>query len=77
MVDTLKPCPFCGETNVKVLCCDGIEDGIPFVINSKEEYDNMCCYVHCYNCDTDIYPSSGKAIGVIKVWNTRKGENNG
>ena len=70
MSKELKPCPFCGG-KVKLLSCDGIEDGIPFVISSEEEYDNNYCYVHCYECDTDFMHDSDNARDVIEAWNRR------
>lgn len=56
MSETLKPCPFCGETEGVTLCEHG---------NTPRWY-----FVHC-NCGATGSDDLGRS-GAIEVWNTRQ-----
>lgn len=71
----LKPCPFCGNGNVRLMSNE-TEDGFPCCINSNEELDAKYSYVHCYGCDTYFMTDSDIAKYVMKAWNRRAGEQN-
>ena len=65
----LKPCPFCGG-KVKLVCY--LDDGTLSNIESEEELESTCSFVHCYNCNSDFFPNKETAMEVLKAWNTRK-----
>lgn len=66
----LKPCPFCGEKNVRLMSNE-FDATFPYCVNSEEELDTKYCYVHCYGCDMDYMPDSDVARDVMKAWNKR------
>ena len=43
----LKPCPFCGSENVKLMSNE-TEDGIPCCVTDEDELDAIYSYIHCY-----------------------------
>lgn len=65
----LKPCPFCGAKNVRLMsnetkasaCC----------IDSDDELEAKYCYIHCYGCDMDFMPDVDIAKDVMEAWNRR------
>jgi len=58
----LKPCPFCGSTDLKAYDCFG---------QTHPKRKSMLWIVDCMNCDC-MGPLSETKKGVIKLWNTRK-----
>lgn len=69
----LKPCPFCGSENVRLMSND-TEDGTPCCINNEEELEATYCYIHCYGCGMDFMPNSDIAREVMEAWNRRAGQ---
>ena len=74
----LKPCPFCGSENVKLMSNE-TEDRTPYGVTNEDELDAIYSYIHCYECDMDFMSDSGIARNVLEAWNRRsepwKGEN--
>ena len=77
-MDTLKPCPFCGSTNIEIISdvyefagSTVIEDGVKHVLDSNRYiYQAMCddcCARSASVCDD-------KELA-IEEWNTRVKEN--
>ena len=66
----LKPCPFCGSENVKLMSNE-TEDGIPCCVTDEDELDAIYSYIHCYGCDMDFMSDSGIARNVLEAWNRR------
>lgn len=69
----LKPCPFCGSENVKLMSNEG-EDIFPQVVDCVDDLGSTFCYVHCYGCDTEFISNSDIAKDVVEAWNRRSGE---
>lgn len=67
----LKPCPFCGNEEVRVLYIDDLGITRYVETNNEDDFEKSPCYIHCYNCDMDFYAFSDIVQETIEAWNRR------
>lgn len=70
----LKPCPYCGGENVRVLYIDEFNEERCVEELDDDEANTSYCYIQCNDCDIDFCPSlnsSNKIQETIEAWNRR------
>ena len=65
-MDVLKPCPFCGSTNV-------LYENVRVPLPDWEDKDDSDWFFRCYGCRTDfiLHNAPNSKDGAIKRWNKR------
>lgn len=68
----LKPCPFCGGGNVKIVYWDEENQTEKAWERGVKQDEEHYLVIRCYDCDTEVFggvPISGEEL--IEKWNTR------
>lgn len=67
----LKPCPFCGEDEARLVYVN--EENETVCVDSEEELNatDILAFIHCYGCDMDYMSNTDKPLEVMEAWNRR------
>lgn len=73
----LKPCPFCGSDNVKIVYWDEDEQNEKAWERGDKQNENHYYVIRCYNCDIELFGgATGSAKELVEAWNRRAEELN-
>lgn len=68
----LKPCPFCGSKNVRMVYWDEEEQNEKAIESVVEQNENVYPVIRCYDCDIEILGGVPiKIYELINMWNRR------
>ena len=72
-MNELKPCPFCGDKNIRMVYWDEENQNEKVIEDIEEEQnENLYPVIRCYDCDIQFFggvPISGYEL--IEAWNRR------
>ena len=72
-MDELKPCPFCGGKNVRMVYWDEEEQNEKAIEDiNKEQSENIYPVIRCYDCDIEFFGGIPiKTFELKDMWNRR------
>ena len=72
-MNELKPCPFCGDKNIRMVYWDEEEQNEKAIENIEEEQnENLYPVIRCYGCDIEFFGGIPIKIPELKaMWNRR------